>query len=376
MNNMMSDQIRLEGILPGWEARQPRASYLIGILPGEGIGQEVIDVALSVLREGAARMKVDFSVKTGGEIGLAALKKHGQVLTPEVEAFCESIFAQGGAVLCGPAAGRFVYELRSRFGLYCKISPIRPLKVLQDAGVIKSEARAGVDILLVRENTGGVYFGRWKEKKDKDDWLASHYFDYHREEVERVLQAAAGLALQRRKILTLVIKPEGMPSISRIWMETAQKVAAGSKLRLRTLQVDHAAFQLIQTARDFDVVVTSNLFGDILADNGGLLLGSRGMCYSGNFGKNGLAVYQTGHGSANDLANRNMANPVGQILSLVMMLEVSFGLADLADGILKAVVDALGAGWRTADIAGKESNIVGTKELGDKIGQALQKIIR
>jgi 3-isopropylmalate dehydrogenase len=173
-----------------------------------------------------------------------------------------------------------------------------------------------------------------------------------------------------------VIKSEGMPSISRVWMETAQKVAAALKLRLRTLQVDHAAFQLIQTAHDFDVVVTSNLFGDILADNGGLLLGSRGMCYSGNFGKDGLAVYQTGHGSANDLANRNVANPVGQILSLVMMLEVSFGLTDLADCMLKAVVHALGEGWRTADIAGKERNIVGTKELGNKIRQAFKKIIR
>jgi 3-isopropylmalate dehydrogenase len=376
MNNMMSKQIRLEGILPGWEAPKPRESYLIGVLPGEGIGPEVIGVALQVLDEGAARMKVDFAIKTGGEIGLAALKKYGQVLTPEVEAFCESVFAQGGAVLCGPAAGRFVYELRSRFGLYCKISPIRPLKILQDAGVIRPEARADVDVLLVRENTGGVYFGRWEETRDKGDWLASHYFDYHREEVERVLQAAAGLALQRRKTLTLVVKSEGMPSISRVWMETAQKVAAGSDLRFQTLQVDHAAFQLIQTARDFDVVVTSNLFGDILADNGGLLLGSRGMCYSGNFGKNGLAVYQTGHGSANDLAHRNLANPVGQILSLVMMLEVSFGLADLADSTLKAVVYALGEGWRTADIAGKESNIVGTKELGNKIRQALKKIIR
>lgn len=371
----MSNPIRLEGLLPGWEAPRSQERYLIGVLRGEGIGPEVIDVALQVLSECAVRMKVNFAIKTGGKIGLAALKKSGQVLTPEVEAFCESIFAQGGAVLCGPAGGRFVYELRSRFGLYCKISPVRPLKVLQDAGVIKPEARADVDVLLVRENTGGVYFGRWEEKRDKGDWLASHYFDYRREEVERVLQAAAGLALRRRKILTLVVKSEGLPSISRIWIETAQKIAENSSLRLRTLQVDHAAFQLIQTAQDFDVIVTSNLFGDILADGCGLLLGSRGMCYSGNFGKNGLAVYQTGHGSANDLANRNLANPIGQILSLVMMLEVSFGLADLGNSVRKAIEQTLQEGWRTADIAGKEHVIVGTKELGYKIRQTLKKII-
>jgi 3-isopropylmalate dehydrogenase len=372
----MPDAIGLDGLIPGWKSPEPRNRYLVGVLPGEGIGPEIIDVALKILEECARGAGVDFQVRTGGDIGLKALRNHGRILTPEVEAFCRSIFAEGGALLCGPAGGRFVYDLRARFGLYCKISPIRPLKPLYDTGVLKPEALAEVDFLVVRENTGGVYFGKWKERGQGRNRTASHSFRYREDEVEQIIKVAAGLAARRRRDLALVTKSEGLPSISRLWADVASEIAAAAGLRFRILQVDHAAFQLVHTGRRFDVVVSSNLFGDILSDCCGLLLGSRGMCFSGNMGKDSRAVYQTGHGGANDLVGQNQANPVGQILSLGLMLEVSFGLGGMASAIRRAVEVTLGEGWRTPDIAGPDSSVIGTRELGQKIAQNLQELKR
>ncbi len=370
----MPNPINLEKLIPGWEKHKPKSRYLVGVLPGEGIGPEVIETSLQVLDEAARRFNLDFVIKTGGKIGLSAYQESGQVLTPEIIELAEAIFAEGGAVLCGPAGGRFVYELRSRFDLFCKISPVQPLRVLQDAGILRPETRHGVDFLLVRENAGGEYFGRWEEKRTGNDWLASHTFEYGKDEVERIIRVAAGLAAQRRNGLTLVVKTEGFPSISRLWMDIAESQAKKAGLKLQVLQADHAAFQLIQTGQEFDVVVSSNLIGDVLADGCGLLLGARGMCHSGNFGKNGAAVYQTGHGSAKDLARRNKANPLGQILSLTMMLEVSFGLSELASFIVASIEKALAEGWRTADIVGKKSTVVGTRELGHKICRAMESV--
>ena len=361
--------------IPGWsDSQQGKSEYTIGVLPGEGIGPEVIGVSLLVLEAVTRGTHINFKVRVGGKIGLPAQRETGHVLTPEVLAFCESIFAEEGVMLCGPAGGRFVYELRSRFDLFCKITPLLPLVALRDTGVVKADALEDVDILLVRENSGGIYFGKYKEMPEADGLTASHFFVYREDQVERILRVAIGLASMRQRRLTLVLKSEGIPSISRLWIKVLNDLVKGSSLSFEILQVDNAAFQLIQPARTFDVVVSPNLFGDILADCGGLLLGSRGMCFSGNFGKNGMAVYQTGHGAAYDLAGKDEANPVGQILSLAMLLRMSFGLEELAGRIETALDKTLSEGWRTPDILTSDCKIVGTRELGSRIVQVIEEL--
>ncbi|MEW5901693.1 MAG: isocitrate/isopropylmalate family dehydrogenase, partial [Acidobacteriota bacterium] len=279
---------------------------------------------------------------------------------------------RGGALLCGPGGGRFVYDLRARFDLFCKISPVRPLASLLDAGAVKPEAKKGADIFLVRENAGGDYFGRWQQEENRGKKIASHHVEYREEEVERIVRVALGLAKNRRGRLTLVLKSHGLPAISELWASVTEKLVKDSGVRLEILEADNAAFQLIQAARDFDVAVSSNLFGDILADCAGLLLGSRGLCFSGNFGTDGKAVYQTGHGAAYDLQGRDQANPVGQILSLALLLEVSFGLTGMATVILNGLEKTLGEGWRTADIASPGHRVVGTREFGQRLIDSLE----
>jgi 3-isopropylmalate dehydrogenase len=365
--------LNLEEIIPGWVAvLQPRRQYLIGVLPGEGIGPEIIAVTLQVLEAAARNLDIPLTIRIGGEIGIQAWRQTGAVLPAEVTEFCQSVFDQGGSILCGPGGGRFVYELRAHFDLFCKIIPVRPLASLLQVGAIKPESKEGVDILVVRENTSGAYFGRWDKEKDKNGLVASHQFEYREKEVERIVRVALELARRRRHHLTVVLKSEGLPSISRLWLEVAERLVRGAGVRLEVLQMDNAVYQLIQSAGKFDVLVTSNLFGDILADCAGALLGSRGLSFSGNFGDARKAVYQTGHGCAYDIVGRNLANPVGQILSLIMLLRVSFGLAELASCLLAAVEKTLLAGWRTADMASPGTRTVGTREMGQRIIQSFE----
>lgn len=275
-------------------------------------------------------------------------------------------------MLCGPAGGRFVYELRHRFDLYCKLVPLRPLIESPDFGVIRNEALRQVDILVVRENTGGIYLGDWQERKEGGRTIASHAFEYSSDQVDRVLRVAAGLAGCRRQRLTVAVKSEGMPTISRLWCRGLDELAEEWGVTCDVLQIDNCAYQLIQSARQFDVVVTSNMLGDILADGGALLLGSRGLSFSGNFGNGRKAVYQTAHGAAYDLEGEDRANPVAQVLSVAMLVRMSFGLEQLAVQIEDAVARTLRQGWRTPDVASPDSRVVGTRELGRQIVDAVR----
>jgi 3-isopropylmalate dehydrogenase len=176
----------------------------------------------------------------------------------------------------------------------------------------------------------------------------------------------------RQGKLRVVLKPGGIPAISKLWQSKLQELAQGSGLKPEVLEVDNAIYQVIANAQQFDVLVAPNAFGDILSDGASLLLGSRGLSYSGNFGTAGHAVYQTGHGAAHDLAGSNRANPIGQILSLAMMLRESFGHYEAAESIEAAIEETLQGGWRTADIAETGSKVIGTKEMGARIAQQLQ----
>jgi 3-isopropylmalate dehydrogenase len=363
--------------LPGWKPRRPASrECLIGVFPGEGIGPEVIGATLDVLAVLDRSTDWKFSVNTGGDIGIPAKQKTGRPLTCEAAAFCDRIFTDAGAILCGPGGGRFVYELRSEFNLFCKFSPLRPLAALAGAGPLAAHAVADVDIVMVRENASGLYFGSWgRETTRRGIARAYQHFTYDADEVGRIIQVARDLAGTRRCRLTLAIKPAGMPAISELWTEIFTEQLQNSAVEGEILEVDNTAYQLIQAAKRFDVVVSPNLFGDILADCGGLLLGSRGLCFSGNFGYDGRAVYQTGHGAAHDIAGTDRANPIGQILSLAMLLRESFGLEELAAGIESAIEVTVKSGWRTPDIAVPGCRVVGTREMGRRIADSLARLL-
>jgi 3-isopropylmalate dehydrogenase len=350
---------------------------LIGVLPGEGIGPEVVGAALEVLAAAQSAGGADFEIRAGGAIGRDAELMTGRALTDEVAAFCAGIFEEGGAVLCGPGGGRFVYELRRRFDLFCKISPLKPVACLHEAGSLKARCVESVDVLIVRENVGGVYQGDWRETShERDGRVCEHAFRYSEAQVRRLLEAAASLAAHRRGKLAVVVKESGIPTVSALWRDLGLEAAARAGVAPSFVDVDLAAYRLVADPAGFDVVAAPNLFGDVLADVGAVLLSSRGMSFSGNFAESGASVYQTNHGSALDLAGLGRANPVGQIASAAMMLRESFGLALEAAWIEAAVEEVLRLGFRTFDIAEPGATVVGTSELGRRIASEVERRAR
>lgn len=345
--------------------------YRVGTLPGEGIGPSLIDICVNLLGVIEACSPVRFDVRQGGAIGKDAVKAAGTSLTDEVVAFCEDTFAHQGAVLCGPGGARFVYALRRRFDLYCKLVPLIPLASLSGVGVLRPEAVRDVDVLVVRDNIGGLYFGESSLQGDVGERVARMTFDYREQDIARLVGVAADMAAQRRQRLCVVFKPGATGVMSDLWESTAKRVLQGRNLEVSYLEVDNACYQMVARAQHFDVVVTPNMFGDVLADGATVLMASRGVSYSANYGPNGRAVYQTGHGAAHDLAGQDKANPIGQVLSLAMMLHESFGLSDIAHALRSAVDDVLHAGWRTADVMEPHARLVGTREMGEKVAHAL-----
>jgi 3-isopropylmalate dehydrogenase len=346
---------------------QTMQRVLIGVLPGEGIGPEVVEAALAVLSAVGRAAGLHVELRRGGAIGVESEASGGDALSAEVVDFCEGVFADGGAVWAGAGGSRFVYDLRKRFDLFCKVSPIRVRKELEGATRFRPDHVRGVDMLLVRESLSGVYQGRWSlEGAPGNGRRAEHVYEAGERDVRRVLDVSAQLAAGRSGRLAIVIKRGGAPAISQLWRECATDVAEAHGLAPSLLDADYAAYRMLQEPRELDVIVAPNLFGDVLSDLGGVLLGSRGLTYGGNFSFADAAVYQTNHGSAHDLAGSDRANPAGQILSLAMLLRESFGLG--AEATL--IEDALGAvwrdGWRTFDVAGPGCTIVGTRELAER----------
>jgi 3-isopropylmalate dehydrogenase len=362
-----------------WSARlfaqPPRlhsGPFPIGVLEGEGVGAEIIRAALEVLAAleavGPYRFKIDVSTEP---IGTAAEARSGRALSERVIDFFRDTFAGGGAVLTGPGGGRFVYDLRQRFDLFCKLSPLRPCQELAAAGRLRPEHTRDVDVLVVRENASGEYLGRWQDERGVDGGRrVEHTFWYTEAEVLRLLRVAAGLAADRRGSMLTVVKDGGMPALSSLWRECAIAAAAEAGIACRFANVDLAAYMLVQQARELDVVVAPNLFGDVLADVGGILLGSRALTFSGNFGADGAAVYQTNHGGALDLAGSDRANPAGQISALAMLLRQSFGLVEAAGAIEAAMRRVWRQQWRTADLAEPGYRVIGTREMGARIAAA------
>jgi 3-isopropylmalate dehydrogenase len=350
---------------------------VLGVLPGEGIGPEVLDAALDVVSAAlAATGAPALRVRTGGPIGRDAELLSGRALTDEVARFCEQTFADGGAVLCGPGGSRFVYDMRRRFDLFCKLSPLRPLEALSGAGRLRAEAVAGADVLVVRENCGGVYQGEWRETSGPEGRVAEHSFRYTEAQVRRFLEVAGRLAASRRGRLCVVVKDGGVPTVTGLWRDIGREIAERAGVEASFVDVDLCGYRLIQEPAAFDVVAAPNLFGDVLADLGAVLLGSRGMSFSGNFSSSGAAVYQTNHGSAHDLAGLGRANPLGQIGSAAMLLRESLGLPREAALVEDAVDEVLRMGYRTFDVAERGTTVVGTSELAERIAAQVERLAR
>jgi 3-isopropylmalate dehydrogenase len=346
----------------------------IGVLRGEGIGPEVMGAAVDVLYLLGAHIGQPIEIFEFGRVDGRSKPMLSAPLPHDLFHFCEDIFKRGGHILQGPMSGRFVYNLRKRFDLFLKISPIRLNYSIPQASTFQN---ASFDILVTRENSGGVYQGGWdQEIGPSGGRLARHHFSYSEDQISRFLHASARLAKQRRGKLSVIWKEFGLPSISSLWRDCAEEAAKAHAVKLQMIEIDLMAYLLVRKPQDFDVIAAPNLFGDLLSDVGAALLGSRGISFSGNFNEVGNAVYQTNHGAASDIAMMDRANPAGQIFTLAMMLRESFGLDREATAIEEAIRAVWNEGWRTEDVAMPGTRIVGTREMGRRIGERAVKMLK
>jgi 3-isopropylmalate dehydrogenase len=345
---------------------------LITLLPGDGIGPEVTSAAHRVLKEVAERNGHTFEYKVE-LIGGAAIDASGDPLPAQTIASCEKsdavlLGAVGGPKWSDPNAAvrpeQGLLRIRSLLGLFANLRPVKVIDDLIPASPLKAELLTGVDMIVVRELTGGIYFG----EKTRSETSASDLCTYHTHEVERIVRVAARLASARRGKLCSVDKANVLET-SRLWRDVTNRLiqAEFAGLELETLLVDAAAMHLLSRPRDFDVIVTENMFGDILTDEASMLAGSLGMLPSASIGDGSRGLYEPIHGSAPDIAGRNIANPCGAIASAAMLLRHSLGLNDEASAVEAAITKAIASGARTADIvAGSESSIT-TKAMTDLI---------
>ena len=261
-----------------------------------------------------------------------------------------------------------MYDLRRDHDLFCKLVPVRPWSALAARTPFRPGHLEDVDLVVVRENVGGLYQGRSR----RDGGRVEHTFSYALAEVERIVDVAARLATKRRGGLCVVVKDGGVPELSALWREAAATVCRPLGLEPTFVDVDRCAYELLRSPARWDVLVAPNLYGDVLADVSALLLGGREISYSGNFNADGSAVYQTNHGSALDLADTDRANPVGQISAAAMLLGDSAGQTEAAQTVHDAVDAVWRAGWHTADTAGPGDRVVGTTALTDLIAEAVR----
>lgn len=354
----------------------------IVVIPGDGIGQEVTRWGKAVLEAVAEQYGHEFSFEEA-IMGHTAIEATGQPLPDETLALAKA----SDAILFG-AIGHIKYDndpsakvrpeqgllkIRKELGLYANLRPILLFDELLDASSLKPEILRGTDILFFRELTGDVYFGEKNRSEDKN--FASDLMNYHRYEVERIAVKAFEAARVRSKRVCSVDKANVLET-SRLWREVVQEVAQRyPDVETEHMFIDNAAMQLIKNPKKFDVVLTANLFGDILTDEASQIAGSMGMLASASIG-DGTGFYEPIHGSAHDIAGQNKANPLASILSAALMLEISFGLKTEAAAVTQAVAATLKAGWRTGDIANAQTpaaQILGTDEMGQRVLEILQK---
>ena len=362
------------------------ATYNICLLPGDGIGPEVMREAVKVLDRVGARFDVTFNCAEA-LIGGAAIDALGMAFPAETLAAARASDAVLLAAVGGPKwesdepgvprAEEGLFAIRRELGLFANVRPVRVYDALIDASSLKPEVIRGVDIVIMRELTGGLYYGPRERAYEVPGAGANgapgqRAFDtmlYSEYEVDRIVRQAFELARTRRKRVHSVDKANAL-GVSRMWREIAHKVARDyPDVEYHDLLADNAAMQLVRDPRQFDVIVAENTFGDILSDEAAELSGSLGMLASASLGAQ-TALYEPVHGSAPDIAGQGVANPLAQILSVELMLRYSFGMEEAADSIAHAVECVLNDGFRTIDIADGSTvpeKILGTVAMGDKV---------
>jgi 3-isopropylmalate dehydrogenase len=345
----------------------------IAVLPGDGIGVEVTTAAAAVLTHVAGKFGHEFSFHEG-LIGGNAIDLTGTALPDDTIQMCERcdavlLGAVGGPKWDNPAASvrpeQGLLKIRKHFNLFANLRPVKTYPALASHAPLRAELLEGVDILFVRELTGGVYFGPRGEQGDGDSAYDTEVYSVP--EVERVAHVAFRAAKGRRKKVTSVDKANVLASM-RLWRRAVTKIHEDyADIELDHVLVDSMAMHLLTRPSSFDVVVASNMFGDILTDEASVLAGSLGMLPSASLGEGTFGLYEPVHGSAPDIAGQGKANPTGAILSAAMMLRYSLGLTGEANAVERAVEDVLAAGARTADIAPRGGAFVTTSEYTDAV---------
>lgn len=371
-------------------------TYKIVTLPGDGIGPEILAEAKRVLAVISTATDVDFVCEDQliGGAAIDATRATGEEVTALPPATLEAakaadavlLAAVGGPAWDDPSASvrpeQGLLAIRKSLGLHLNLRPVRIYTALRDASPLRPERLDGVDLLIVRELTGGLYFGTHERVHDVDGAgvdgtsgeVATDSMEYAEYEIERVVRWAYEAAARRSQVVTSVDKANVLET-SRLWREVNHRLNEEFEdVEGEDMLVDNCAMQLVANPAQFNVLVTENTFGDILSDEASMLTGSLGMLASASLG-DGTALYEPSHGSAPDLAGKGIANPLAQILSVELMLRYSFQMDEAADALAGAVDDVLDAGWRTADIADGASpadHVLGTTAMGDRIIGALE----
>ena len=356
--------------------------YNIAVVKGDGIGPEIVSEAMLVLDKVGEKFGHSFNfqeVLAGG----CSIDKNGIPLTDETIEICK----KADSVLLGAVGGpkwddvpsakrpeKALLGLRAALGLFVNLRPAQMHKALADACPIKPEIIGdGFDILVCRELTGDVYFGKHYRRESDKGWgeTGADDMNYSVYEVERIGRRAFEMAMKRNKKVCSIDKANVLET-SRVWRETMHRIKDEyPEVEYTDMYVDNCAMQLVRNPGQFDVIVTGNLFGDILSDEASMITGSIGMLPSASMNESGKGMYEPIHGSAPDIAGKGIANPIATILSCAMMLRYSFGLKAEADAIETAVENVLNAGHRTADIAAKGEKVLSTSEMGALIREQL-----
>ncbi len=352
-------------------------------IPGDGIGVEVVAEGVKVLKAVAEKYGHTFTFENH-LIGGCAMDATGEPLPAATLDACK----KADAVLMGAVGGpkwddptakvrpeQGLLGIRKGLGLYANLRPVQIFPQLRDASPLRPERLEGVDLVVVRELTGGIYFGERKEATDEDgeaDFATAYdTMAYTAPEIERIARKAFELARLRRHKVTSVDKANVI-ACSRLWRKTVVKVAADyPDVELDHLLIDAAAMHLMRRPADFDVILTGNMFGDILTDEASQLAGSMGMLASASLGEGTRGLYEPIHGSAPDITGMGIANPLATILSVGMLLRYSLGLNEPADAVEKAVAAVLEQGYRTKDIYTAGTTLVNTEEMGEAVLAAL-----
>lgn len=356
----------------------------IVLLPGDGIGPEVTEQARRVLVAAGAKFGLEFEFEEE-LIGGCSIDAHGTPLRDEVIELCR----KSRAVLLGAVGGpkwdempvdvrpeKGLLGIRKALGLFANLRPAAVFPALVDASALRPEIVAGVDLLVVRELTGGIYFGEPRGRSgEKGNRSATNAMVYDENEVERITRVAFEQARLRRNHVTHVHKANVL-DVSQLWVEVVDEVAKDyPDVELAHQLVDSCAMLLVQEPKRFDVIVTGNLFGDILSDEAAMITGSLGMLPSASLATGGFGLFEPVHGSAPDIAGQDIANPLAAIQSVAMLLETSFSAKEAAAAVRKAVTDVLDAGHRSGDLvlAGESRETVGCVRMGDLVLEALAK---